>query len=583
MQKKYAAVLLFLLLWVGVFGIRFTLTSEQVVAGGDTVEQLSGDDEEDEEDGNGDDYDSVWNRLIAQYVNEQEITLMVGGKTVAFDESAAYMNDSLEIMLPLDIFQDSFDCAVNIYDGTTILIERGDTSAELTVGSTQYRLNSATLTLQTPVVKVNDTIYIPLLAVRTIFSYTYSWDISQTLLSLETTAEETSMLPSYYNYSEMGKTTAAKNQGSDGNCWAFAALTAIETTLLPEENLLLSVEHLWLRPSFANASGNGGDYSMALAYLLSWEGPVLESEDPYGDGVRNESATVVKHVQEVQILESKNFEQIKQMIYQYGGVQSSIYMSLASADSESLYYNTDTYGYAYIGTENPNHDIVIVGWDDNYSAENFGIEVGGDGAFICRNSWGSDFGDEGNFYISYYDTNIGVHNVVYTGIEDADNYDNIYQSDLCGWTGNMGYSDEDAYMANVYTAGGDERIEAVGFYATAAGTEYTIYIARSYRNSGDLNNRVRAASGTLKNAGYYTIDLDLSLTVSAGEEFAVIVYIRTPGATMPIAIEYASEGSNLVIDVSDGEGYISSDGNHWENTEESRGVNLCLKAYTVDQ
>ena len=66
--------------------------------------------------------------------------------------------------------------------------------------------------------------------------------------------------------------------------------------------------------------------------------------------------------------------------------------------------------------------------------ENFSIMIK-DGAFICQNSWGGGFGDNGVFYISYYDTNIGVHNVVYTGVESTKNYDNIFfhQSDSGYW------------------------------------------------------------------------------------------------------------------------------------------------------
>ena len=62
-------------------------------------------------------------------------------------------------------------------------------------------------------------------------------------------------------------------------------------------------------------------------------------------------------------------------------------------------------------------------------------------AHLFANSWGENFGENGVFYVSYYDSNIGTHNVVYR-IEDVDNYDNIYQSDLCGWVGKMGYEKE---------------------------------------------------------------------------------------------------------------------------------------------
>ena len=46
----------------------------------------------------------------------------------------------------------------------------------------------------------------------------------------------------------------------------------------------------------------GGDYIMSLAYLLSWQGPVTEEEDPYHDGISPVGLKAAKHVQEVRIL-----------------------------------------------------------------------------------------------------------------------------------------------------------------------------------------------------------------------------------------------------------------------------------------
>lgn len=62
---------------------------------------------------------------------------------------------------------------------------------------------------------------------------------------------------------------------------------------------------------------------------------------------------------------------------------------------------------------------MIIGWDDNYSRSNFNTPLEGDGAFICQNSWGDGFGENGIFYVSYYDTNIGTHNVAYTRVDDV--------------------------------------------------------------------------------------------------------------------------------------------------------------------
>ena len=73
-----------------------------------------------------------------------------------------------------------------------------------------------------------------------------------------------------------------KNQGSLGTCWAFASLMALESRLLPEQSFDFSEDHMSLRNSFQMDQNDGGDYTMSMAYLLSWQGSVLESEDLMG-------------------------------------------------------------------------------------------------------------------------------------------------------------------------------------------------------------------------------------------------------------------------------------------------------------
>ena len=97
---------------------------------------------------------------------------------------------------------------------------------------------------------------------------------------------------------------------------------------------------------------------------------------------------------------------------------------------------------------------MIIGWDDGYLRENFNTEVNGDGAFICMNSWGDDFGDDGYFYVSYYDSNIGLNNIIYTDVEDPDHYDHNYQTDLRGWVGQLGYGSDTVWFSNVYESHG---------------------------------------------------------------------------------------------------------------------------------
>ena len=332
---------------------------------------------------------------------------------------------------------------------------------------------------------------------------------------------------------------------------------------------------------------------MSMAYLLSWKGPVLESDDPYGDGVSPDGLKAVKHVQGVELVPGKDYEKIKRAVLQYGGVQSSLYTSMTNEESRSAHYNEDQYAYCYIGSEPPNHDSVIIGWDDGYPRENFNTEVNGDGAFICMNSWGDDFGDDGYFYVSYYDSNIGLNNIIYTDVEDPDHYDHNYQTDLRGWVGQLGYGSDTVWFSNVYEAQGKETLKAVGFYSTDRHSSYEVYVVRQPGDeeaikSGDgFRNRRLAASGNLDYAGFYTIPLEAEpeegLELEPGERFAVMVKLTTPDSVHPAAIEYDAGDGKTIVDISDGEGYISPDGVNFTRVEEEQKCNLCLKAYTTDR
>ena len=224
--------------------------------------------------------------------------------------------------------------------------------------------------------------------------------------------------------------------------------------------------------------------------------------------------------------------------------------------------------------------MVIVGWDDSYSKDNFNTDLEGDGAFICQNSWGDNFGENGFFYISYYDTNIGTHNVVYTDIENTDNYDHIYQSDLCGWVGQLGYNKDSIYGANVFTAEGNETLKAASFYATGKDSQYELYVVRQFDDETSLEKMIPVASGKLGNAGYYTVDFNQGIEVDAGERYAVVLYIITPGSVHPMAIEYAADEATENVDLDDGESYISANGSKWVSVDTVEKSNLCIKAFS---
>ena len=72
----------------------------------------------------------------------------------------------------------------------------------------------------------------------------------------------------------------AADQGDLGTCWAFASLAAVETSMAEEDRARLSADHMIWQNGFGTGT-DGGDYGMAMAYLLAWKGPVLEEQDPY--------------------------------------------------------------------------------------------------------------------------------------------------------------------------------------------------------------------------------------------------------------------------------------------------------------
>ncbi|MGC9435555.1 MAG: lectin like domain-containing protein, partial [Methanomicrobiales archaeon] len=225
--------------------------------------------------------------------------------------------------------------------------------------------------------------------------------------------------------------------------------------------------------------------------------------------------------------------------------------------------------------------IALVGWDDTYSASNFNDNPGMDGAFIARNSWGTGWGDAGYFYISY--ANYPIQTItMFTG-ESATNYDNIYQYDPLGWIGSTGYGGQTAWFANIFTAEGDENLDAVSFYAGQYNAPYEVYIYKNPTSSPTDGTLVSSTSGTLTMPGYRTVALPSSVSLSAGDRFSVVVELTTPGYGYPIPIEYPVPNYSSKATANPGESYVSSDGSTWNDlTGSYANGNVCLKAFTSD-
>ncbi len=322
--------------------------------------------------------------------------------------------------------------------------------------------------------------------------------------------------PSRFDLRTLSKVTPVRDQGTASSCWAFATYASLESYLLPTESWNFSennMKNLLGRDGdypegFDFYQYQGGNYIMSLAYLARWTGPVSEADDPY-NATSITSPTDIpakKHVQNVMFLPDRyndiDNNNIKSTLTTYGAVYTSMFYY-------NIYFNetTKAYYYPYSGlySDSPNHAVAIVGWDDNYSKTNFPTSPPADGAFIIKNSWGTDWGDQGYFYVSYNDTKIGLYNAVFTA-ESAQNYDNIYQYDPLGWVGSFGGTGHTEWGANMFTSNSSETLSAVSFYAVDTNTSYEIFI---YKNpdKGPVNTTgyLYSQKGTISGPpGYYT-------------------------------------------------------------------------------
>ena len=283
---------------------------------------------------------------------------------------------------------------------------------------------------------------------------------------------------------------------------------------------------------------------------------------------------------------------MKQAIIDYGAMSVALYFANRNVNASpngTSYYQQDYSGSTAIRTSN--HCVTIIGWDDNYSRTNFGSTPPGDGAWLIANSYGTEFGDEGYFWLSYYDQSISDCYIFQT--EPANNYDHILQYDGFGW-GNATYSKSSSIKAaNIFTAdkSSPQQLRAVSFYTLTDNQPYKIQVYRGV-SSAPTNGTLISEStttGTMEHNGYHTVPLVSPVNIGAGEKFSVVVtYIQSGSYTVYAPYEgrnAASSSLTIQYGSKKGQSFLytkttNSSSPQWHDLSVLGYNNVCVKAFT---
>lgn len=429
-------------------------------------------------------------------------------------------------------------------------------------------------------------------------------------------AEVTNNLPSYYSSLDLGYVTEIKSQQYQ-DCWAYACLATLETFLLKFGYNVgnMSIKHLNVWAS-ARTNGKGwlrgywdsGYPSIALGYLTSWQGAVAEKDlketdivlGDYGDTAPTDLARY--GVTEAKYLTQSGLEEIKQAIFDNGAVFTSYAQSSLCMSRDRLsYFMPSDYTGSYEG-----HSISVVGWDDNYSRDNFTGSIDAkpsrDGAWLIKNSWGNNNELGGYFWMSYEDKWVfsDKYTPSYTiqGVELLNPYSKLIQNEIYGATYEFDYisSDNLTFINRLQFDSDYEMIDKVVFESTAVGAEYTLYFVPDGANKTpdtDTAHWTTLHSGTVDYKGYICADIEDFRIPEDGGSLAVQIDVSETGgkSTLGVGEWLTSNGKLVFINESQrGESYIMHDGVtedllDWyqrENNDELGGT-FVIKAITAKE
>lgn len=427
-------------------------------------------------------------------------------------------------------------------------------------------------------------------------------EISNYKIPVRRAARSANELPQKYDSRDYGIVTPVKSQGSFGTCWAHSALSCAESNMIKKSFETLSVDYSELHLSYFSSKkdpkfmdGNdrtsesygyfgGGNSRLAAFCLSNSQGTAPENMFPYSkassslDFSIDEGSRYFSNASLVSYGKTDDISAAKKAIMEYGSVATAYCDSSMFLNNRKYYYCPTRY--------TTNHAVTIVGWDDTVSKDSFATSPEGDGAWIVKNSWGTWWGENGYFYLSYYDKSISGYD--FFDMENTKSGTKAYT-----YNGSAATYMLNADFANVFCAEKDGSLSAVSFEtSTASGLTASTYEIEIYNlgkntpNSPVNSTPACTINGSVNFDGYHRIKLDTVVELQAGDYFSIIVRLRTSSGLNAIQyLEGYSEGSDVTFHSNKGESFFYSYGT-WRDlsTFSQSGTKFCnstIKGYVV--